>query len=146
MKTVEMIVPCYNEEECIALFYARVCEVFENLKEHRFIITYIDDGSKDGTLDEIKKLVKTAEKGRVQYLSFSRNFGKEAAIYAGLSKSTGDYVTIMDADLQHPPELLADMLEAIEKEGYDCASARRISRKGEPSDEAEGGGGRGIHA
>lgn len=132
MKTVEMIVPCYNEEECIALFYARVCEVFENLKEHRFIITYIDDGSKDGTLDEIKKLVKTAEKGRVQYLSFSRNFGKEAAIYAGLSKSTGDYVTIMDADLQHPPELLADMLEAIEKEGYDCASARRISRKGEP--------------
>ena len=62
MKTVEMIVPCYNEEECIALFYARVCEVFENLKEHRFIITYIDDGSKDGTLDEIKKLVKTAEK------------------------------------------------------------------------------------
>lgn len=132
MKTVEMIVPCYNEEECIALFYARVCEVFENLKEHRFIITYIDDGSKDGTLDEIKKLVKTAEKGRVQYLSFSRNFGKEAAIYAGLSKSTGDYVTIMDADLQHPPELLADMLDAIEKEGYDCASARRISRKGEP--------------
>ena len=90
------------------------------------------NGSKDGTLDEIKKLVKTAEKGRVQYLSFSRNFGKEAAIYAGLSKSTGDYVTIMDADLQHPPELLADMLEAIEKEGYDCASARRISRKGEP--------------
>lgn len=132
MKTIEIIVPCYNEEECVELFYTRVCEVFENLPDHQFIVTYIDDGSKDATLEKIKELVRTAKTGRVQYLSFSRNFGKEAAIYAGLSKSTGDYVTIMDADLQHPPELLVDMLEAIEKEGYDCASARRISRKGEP--------------
>lgn len=132
MKTVELIVPCYNEEECIRLFYPRVRTVFESLKEYDFIITYIDDGSTDGTLSEIKKVVKTADKGRVQYISFSRNFGKESAIYAGLSKSTGDYVALMDADLQHPPELLKEMLNAIENEGYDCATARRISRRGEP--------------
>ena len=132
MKTIEVIVPCYNEEKCVSLFYARVKEVFEQLKEYEFIITYVDDGSKDDTLEEIKKVVQTADKGRVQYLSFSRNFGKEAAIYAGLSRSTGDYVTIMDADLQHPPELLVEMLDAIENEGYDCATARRVSRKGEP--------------
>ncbi|MBQ9135782.1 MAG: glycosyltransferase family 2 protein [Lachnospiraceae bacterium] len=132
MKTIEVIVPCYNEEKCVSLFYARVKEVFEQLKEYEFIITYVDDGSKDDTLEEIKKVVQTADKGRVQYLSFSRNFGKEAAIYAGLSRSTGDYVTVMDADLQHPPELLAEMLDAIENEGYDCATARRVSRKGEP--------------
>ena len=121
MKTIEVIVPCYNEEKCVSLFYARVKEVFEQLKEYEFVITYVDDGSKDDTLDEIKKVVQTADKGRVQYLSFSRNFGKEAAIYAGLSRSTGDYVTVMDADLQHPPELLVEMLDAIENEGYDLS-------------------------
>lgn len=132
MKTIEIIVPCYNEENCVSLIYARLKEVLGQLKDHDFIVTYIDDGSKDNTLQEIKKVVETADKGKVQYLSFSRNFGKEAAIYAGLSKSTGDYVTIMDADLQHPPELLAEMIAAIEEEGYDCATARRVSRKGEP--------------
>lgn len=132
MKTIEVIVPCYNEEKCISLFYTKIKEVFDKLEGYEGILTYIDDGSKDRTLEEIKKVVKTAEKVRIQYLSFSRNFGKEAAIYAGLSKSTGDYVTIMDADLQHPPELLPAMLNAIEKEGYDCATARRMSRKGEP--------------
>lgn len=132
MKTIEVIVPCYNEEKCISLFYTKIKEVFDKLEGYEGILTYIDDGSKDRTLEEIKKVVKTAEKVRIQYLSFSRNFGKEAAIYAGLSKSTGDYVTIMDADLQHPPELLPAMLNAIEKEGYDCATARRVSRKGEP--------------
>ncbi len=132
MKTVELIVPCYNEEECIRMFYERVKAVFESLKEYDFIITYVDDGSKDRTLAEIKEIAKTADKGRIQYISFSRNFGKESAIYAGLSKSIGDYVALMDADLQHPPELLKEMLEAIEVEGYDCAAARRISRKGEP--------------
>lgn len=132
MKTIEIIVPCYNEENCVSLIYARLKEVFGQLKEHDFIVTYIDDGSKDNTLQEIKKVVETADKGKVQYLSFSRNFGKEAAIYAGLSKSTGDYVTVMDADLQHPPELLAEMIAVIEEEGYDCATARRVSRKGEP--------------
>lgn len=132
MKTIEIIVPCYNEEACVELFYARVCEVFQQLKDYRFIITYIDDGSRDKTLEKIKKLAEAAQEGKVQYLSFSRNFGKEAAIYAGFSNSTGDYVALMDADLQHPPELLIKMLDAIEKEGYDCASARRVSRKGEP--------------
>jgi glycosyltransferase involved in cell wall biosynthesis len=97
-----------------------------------FIITYVDDGSNDNTMDEIKKVVERADNGSVQYISLSRNFGKEAAIYAGLSKCTGDYVALLDADLQHPPELLKEMLVAVDKEGYDCASARRVSRKGEP--------------
>lgn len=132
MKTIELIVPCYNEEKCVALFYKKIKEVFETLPEFDFIITYVDDGSKDHTMREIKKLIAEVDKERVQYISLSRNFGKESAIYAGLSRSTGDYVALMDADLQHPPELLVEMLDAIEKEGYDCASARRVSRKGEP--------------
>jgi glycosyltransferase involved in cell wall biosynthesis len=132
MKTLELIVPCYNEQECVALFYDRIKEVFEDMDGYDFIITYVDDGSKDNTMVEIKKVVERADKGSVQYISLSRNFGKESAIYAGLSKSTGDYVALIDADLQHPPELLKKMLKAIEEEGYDCASARRVSRKGEP--------------
>jgi glycosyltransferase involved in cell wall biosynthesis len=132
MKTVELIVPCYNEEKCVALFYDRIREVFETMNGYDFIITYVDDGSKDNTMDEIKKVVERADRGRVQYISLSRNFGKESAIYAGLSKCTGDYVALIDADLQHPPELLKEMLVAVEEEGYDCASARRVSRKGEP--------------
>lgn len=131
-KTIELIVPCYNEEKCVALFYNRIKEVFAEMPEYDFIITYIDDGSKDHTMKEIKKVVSTADTGKVQYISLSRNFGKESAIYAGLSKCTGDYVALLDADLQHPPELLKEMLVAIEEEGYDCASARRVSRKGEP--------------
>lgn len=132
MKTIELIVPCYNEEKCVALFYNRIKEVFSEMPGYDFIITYIDDGSKDHTMYEIKKVVALADAGRVQYISLSRNFGKESAIYAGLSKCTGDYVALLDADLQHPPELLKEMLVAIEEEGYDCASARRVSRKGEP--------------
>lgn len=133
-KYIELIVPCYNEEKCISLFYDRIKEVFaENeMRGYDFIITYVDDGSKDYTMKEIKAVVERADTGIVQYISLSRNFGKESAIYAGLSKSTGDYVAILDADLQHPPELLEKMLTAIEDEGYDCASARRVSRKGEP--------------
>ena len=92
----------------------------------------MDDGSKDNTIQEIKKVVERVDTGKVQYISLSRNFGKESAMYAGLSKSVGDYVAVMDADLQHPPELLKKMLDAIENEGYDCASARRVSRKGDP--------------
>ena len=131
-KTIELIVPCYNEEKCVAIFYNRIKEVFSEMPGYDFIITYIDDGSKDHTMDEIKKVVDSADVGRVQYISLSRNFGKESAIYAGLSKCTGDYVALLDADLQHPPELLKEMIVAIEEEGYDCASARRVSRKGEP--------------
>ncbi len=134
MKTIEIIVPCYNEEKCVELFYNRIKEVFVELSEYAYIITYIDDGSRDNTLEEIKKIEQRSKKegGKVQYISFSRNFGKEAAIYAGLSRSIGDLVTIMDADLQHPPELLVKMVAAIVEEGYDCATARRVSRKGEP--------------
>lgn len=132
MKTIELIVPCYNEEKCVALFYNRIKEVFAQIPDARFVITYVDDGSRDRTMEEIKKVLAAAEQGTVQYISLSRNFGKESAIYAGLSRSTGDYVAVLDADLQHPPELLIEMLDALEKEGYDCASARRVSRKGEP--------------
>lgn len=131
-KTVELIVPCYNEEKCVALFYEAIAGVFQKLRDYRFVITYVDDGSEDDTLNEIKRVAAAAEKGTVQYISLSRNFGKESAIYAGLSRSRGDYVALMDADLQHPPGLLVKMLDAIEKEGYDRATARRISRKGEP--------------
>ena len=129
-KIIELIVPCYNEEKCVALFYNRIKEVFAELSGYDFIITYVDDGSKDHTMEEIKRIA--TEERRVRYISLSRNFGKESAIYAGLSKSIGDYVALIDADLQHPPELLKQMLVAIEEEGYDCASARRVSRKGEP--------------
>ena len=132
MKTIELIVPCYNEEKCVALFYDAIVEVFKALHEYRFVITFVDDGSRDNTLYEIKRVAEAADKGSVQYISLSRNFGKESAIYAGLSKSRGDYVALIDADLQHPPELLINMLNAIEKEGYDRATARRVSRKGEP--------------
>ena len=133
MKTIELIVPCYNEEKCIALLCENVKKVFADMPEYDFIITYIDDGSKDSTLEEIKKVaaVENTGGGHIRYISLSRNFGKEAAIYAGLSKVVGDYVALLDADLQHPPELLKQMVAAIE-EGYDCASARRVSRRGEP--------------
>ena len=132
MKTIELVVPCYNEEKCISLFYDRIKEVFSDMPECSFIITFVDDGSNDHTMHEIKKVVERADVGKVQYISLSRNFGKESAMYAGLSKSVGEYVAVLDADLQHPPELLKEMLDAIENEGYDCASARRVSRKGEP--------------
>lgn len=129
-KTIELIVPCYNEEKCVSLFYHRIKEVFEEISDYDFVITFVDDGSKDHTMKEIKRIAATET--RIRYISLSRNFGKESAIYAGLSKSLGDYVALMDADLQHPPELLKEMLVAVEEEGYDCASARRVSRKGEP--------------
>lgn len=143
MKTIELVVPCYNEESCVKLFYERICEVFsvERLTNYNFTITYIDDGSKDDTMGEIKKTLAyhnsqlssgAINKGCIQYISLSRNFGKESALYAGLQKSTGDYVCVLDADLQHPPELIVEMLDAIENEGYDCASARRVARHGEP--------------
>ena len=143
MYTIELVVPCYNEESCIELFYNRIVEIFhqDRLNNFDFVITYIDDGSKDNTMSEIKRVEKVhcerlasceTDKGRIQYISLSRNFGKESALYAGLQKSSGDYVCVLDADLQHPPELITEMLDAIENEGYDCASARRVARHGEP--------------
>ena len=131
-RKVELIVPCYNEEKCVEIFYRKIKEVFGDMKNYDFILTFVDDGSKDGTVHEIKRIIKESGENRIRYISLSRNFGKEAAIYAGLSNSIGDYVACMDADLQHPPELLKEMIKAIEEEGYDCASARRCTRKGEP--------------
>ena len=129
-KILSVIVPCYNEEKTIPLFYKEINKVSQEIKEITFEIIFVNDGSKDKTLEELKKLVK--KDNRVRYLTFSRNFGKEAAIYAGLEKSKGDYVTLMDADLQDPPYMLKEMYRLITEEGYDCVGTRRVNRTGEP--------------
>lgn len=129
MKKISIIVPCYNEEETIPFFYEEINKVTKEIK-HTFEIIFVNDGSNDKTLEIIKKLSKNDKK--IKYIDFSRNFGKESAMYAGLEFSSGDYVTIMDADLQHPPALLKEMIKSIEEENYDCVATRRISRKGEP--------------
>ena len=131
MEKISIIVPCYNEEKAIPLFYK---ELQKNLKDFpktvNFEILFVNDGSKDNTLKTIKDLAKKDDS--VKYISFSRNFGKEAAIYAGLENATGDYVTLMDADLQDPPSLLKEMYTWVTKEGYDAVGTRRSTRKGEP--------------
>lgn len=131
MKLLSVIVPCYNEEENVRDFYDELCKnvVFFREKQIEFEVIYVDDGSRDQTVSEVKKL--HAEDGRVRLISFSRNFGKEAAIYAGLQKCSGDLVVLMDADLQDPPSLLPEMYSYIE-EGYDSVATRRVTRKGEP--------------
>lgn len=131
MKLLSVIVPCYNEEENVPYFYGELFKQEENLKTYQVKIEliYIDDGSTDRTAEEVKKLHE--RDGRVHLVSFSRNFGKEAGIYAGLQKAQGDYVVMMDADLQDPPALLPDMLSYIEQ-GFDSVATRRVSRKGEP--------------
>ena len=131
MKRVEIIVPCYNEKECIRPLYESIENVFQSIDNYECSILFINDGSKDGTLAEIKALAEEKSKEKIKYISFARNFGKESAIYAGLSRSTGDYVVLMDADLQHPAELIPQMIQGME-EGYDCCGARRVNRKGEP--------------
>lgn len=129
MEKISIIVPCYNEEEALPLFYKEVNKVSETMdKEFEFI--FVNDGSKDKTLEVIKNL-STLDK-RCKYINFSRNFGKESAMYAGLELSTGDYITLMDADLQDPPSLLPKMLKLIKEEGYDSVGTRRVTRKGEP--------------
>lgn len=130
MKTVDLIVPCYNEGESVPIFYETTSKIVSKIEGYSFRFIFIDDGSKDNTLDEITKLAN--EHDNVKYISFSRNFGKEAGMYAGLKASDADRVTIIDADLQHPPELIEKMLYAIDVEGYDSCSARRVSRDGEP--------------
>ena len=133
MKKIDIIIPCYNEEGCVGLVYSALEDVFNNSSiKFGWSVLFIDDGSSDETLYEIKKLVDTDGSEKVRFISLARNFGKEAAIYAGLENSSGDYVALMDADLQHPPELLVEMAEALESGEYDCAAARRVSRKGEP--------------
>ncbi|MCD8026553.1 MAG: glycosyltransferase family 2 protein [Clostridiales bacterium] len=129
MKTVDLIVPCYNEEEGLENFVIQTNKVIASLLEYKFRYILVNDGSRDKTYLVIKKLADKFD--NIKYISFSRNFGKEAAMYAGLQHSTGDYAAVMDADLQHPPELFPQMLEALEKEGYDCCATRRDSREGE---------------
>lgn len=129
-KLCSIVVPCYNEEEMVPIFYDTVGNYIKEIPELRFEYYFIDDGSTDGTLEQIKKL--HGQDPDVHYISFSRNFGKEAGLYAGLENCSGDYVVTMDVDLQDPPELLRTMYETVAKEGYDCAATRRVSRKGEP--------------
>ena len=129
MKKVDLIVPCYNEEQVVELFYTETSKVINDISGYEFNFIFIDDGSRDKTIDILKDLA--AKDKKVKYISFSRNFGKESAMYAGLKNSVGDYVLILDADLQHPPKLIIPMLEAME-EGYDCCSANRATRDGDP--------------
>lgn len=131
MKLLSAIVPCYNEEENVPYFYEEFMKNEKFFKENHldFELWYIDDGSRDKTACEVKKLIE--KDGRVHLLSFSRNFGKEAALYAGMERAAGDYVACMDADLQDPPSLLPEMFSYIQ-EGYDTVATRRVTRKGEP--------------
>ena len=131
MKLLSVVVPCYNEEENVPYFYEELLKQEDKLKERdiELELIYIDDGSRDGTVAEVKRLREKDE--RVHLVSFSRNFGKEAAIFAGLSKAKGDFAVMMDADLQDPPSLLPEMFDYIE-EGYDSVATRRVTRKGEP--------------
>ena len=130
MEKITVIVPCYNEEEALNYYYAEMNKVMGELSEYAFELLFINDGSKDNTLGILKSFSQKDE--RVKYISFSRNFGKEAAMYAEFKNSTGDYVCLMDADLQDPPKLLPVMLKAIKEEGYDSVATRRVTRKGEP--------------
>lgn len=129
-RTVSLIVPCYNEEAALPFFYEAVSQVTDRLPDYEFSFIFVNDGSKDGTLQILRELAKKDK--RVQYLSFSRNFGKEAAMYAGFCNATGDYVAVMDADMQDPPSLLPEMIEILEKEEYDSVATRRVTRDGEP--------------
>ena len=130
MKNVSIVVPCYNEEETVNLFYERITDVINSLSNYSFEIIFINDGSKDNTLKNIKSLADNDS--IIKYVSFSRNFGKESALYAGLKKSRGDYVVVIDVDLQDPPELISTMLDIVENEDYDIVATRRSTREGEP--------------
>ena len=130
---LSIVVPCYNEQEALPFFYKEICRVAGEMKASHgadFEFIFVDDGSKDQTLSIARGLHQ--EDARVRYISFSRNFGKEAGILAGLRAAKGDYVAMMDADLQDPPSLLPSMLDALLREDYDCAATRRTDRKGEP--------------
>ncbi len=131
-ETISIIVPSYNEEKSIPFFYEAICAEREKFKQIdvELELIFVDDGSKDRTLDVVKEL--HGRDGQVHYISFSRNFGKEAGIYAGLEHATGDYLVLMDADLQDPPSYLMEMYKAIKEEGYDSVATRRVDRKGEP--------------
>ena len=132
MDKISIVVSCYNEEESLPLFYQEMEKVREqDFKDIEMEYIFVDDGSKDNTLQEMKQLEE--QDSKIKYISFSRNFGKESAMFAGLEASTGDYVTLMDADLQDPPALLRKMYDIIKNEGYDSVGTRRVTRKGEPA-------------
>ena len=130
MDKISIIVPCYNEEEAMPIFYEEIVKVAKNMKKVDFEFIFVNDGSKDRTLDVARQLHEKDE--RVRYVSFSRNFGKEAGMLAGLEAARGDYVAIMDVDLQDPPYLIREMYETLKTEDYDCVATRRVSRDGEP--------------
>ena len=131
MKLLSVVVPCYNEQEAMRIFYDEIIKVADQMKNDvNFEVIFVDDGSKDDTLKVARELSEKDD--RIKYISFSRNFGKESAIYAGLEKAKGDFVATMDVDLQDPPKLLVDMYNSIINEGYDCVATRRVTRKGEP--------------
>lgn len=129
MKTIELIVPCYNESDVLNIFYDEVVPIMKSIKDFKYKLLFINDGSKDDTLKIIKKLSEKDE--NVKYISFSRNYGKEAAMLAGLKYSSGQYVGILDADLQHSPHLIPKMLESVLDDEYDIARAKRVDRAGE---------------
>lgn len=130
MDKISIVVPCYNEEESLPFFYEEITKIAKQMDYVTFEFLFVNDGSKDKTLEKLRDLARMDE--RVRYISFSRNFGKEAAMYAGLKESTGDYVAVMDADLQDPPKLLIEMYAILQEKEYDCVATRRVTRKGEP--------------
>lgn len=129
MDKISVVVPCYNEQETVNIFYEAMFDIEKKMNYAEFEYLFINDGSKDKTLDKLKELSVNNE--RVKYISFSRNFGKESAMYAGMKYSTGDYIVIMDIDLQDPPNLLEKMYNNIKSGEYDCVASRRVDRKGE---------------
>lgn len=130
MEKLSIVVPCYNEENVIETFYEKLMEIADKIsKKYDYEVIFVDDGSKDETFSKMKGLRE--KNNKIKIISFSRNFGKEAGIHAGLSNSTGELTVVMDADLQHPPEILLEMIKYIE-EGYDTVATRRRNRKGEP--------------
>ncbi len=131
MDQLSIIVPCYNEEQTVELFYTEVEKMVQYMPDIQTDYLFVDDGSTDRTLEKVKEL--HVKDKRVKYISFSRNFGKEAAMYAGLEHVSGEYAVIMDADLQDPPMLLPEMLRIIREEQYDSVATRRVTRKGEPT-------------
>ncbi len=130
MEKITLIIPCYNEQEVLGILYEELKKVTSQMNQHSFELLFVDDGSKDDTLKILKEMAEQDE--RVVYYSFSRNFGKEAAMYAGFCHASGDYVAVMDADMQDPPSLLPEMMSYLESGEYDSVATRRVSRQGEP--------------
>lgn len=130
MDKISLIIPCYNEEQALPFLYEELTKVTDSMPNQEFEFIFVNDGSKDKTLTVIKTL--KAQDQRIHYVSFSRNFGKEAGIYAGLKKAQGDFIALLDADLQDPPMLIKEMYESLISEEYDCVATRRVDRKGEP--------------